>query len=99
MIGYLGPVCYQVHMASYYDELKEITTGQLPKTVPAEAKLAEDTHAQALQNSIKFRTFFNQLGLSQAPRIEAIKALINISEVHHAEVAEGVCASTHPGRL
>ncbi|XP_028127091.1 uncharacterized protein LOC114323631 [Camellia sinensis] len=68
MIGYLGPVCDQVHMASYYDELKEITTGHLPETVPAEAKFAKDTHAQALQNFVKFCTFFDQLGLSQAAR-------------------------------
>ena len=45
MIGYLGPVRDQVHMASYYDELEEIASGQLPETAPAEAKFAEDTHA------------------------------------------------------
>ena len=64
MIGYLGPVRNQVHMASYYNELEEIATGQLPETVPAEAKFAKDTHAQALQNSVKFRVFLDQLGLS-----------------------------------
>ncbi|XP_028118785.1 uncharacterized protein LOC114316318 [Camellia sinensis] len=62
MIGYLEPVRDQVHMASYYDELEEIATGQLPETIP--------------------------LGLSQATRLEATKAFINISEVHHDEVAE-----------
>ncbi|XP_028099009.1 uncharacterized protein LOC114298597 [Camellia sinensis] len=45
MISYLVPVCDQVHMASYYDELEEIATGQLPETTPVEAKFAEDTHA------------------------------------------------------
>ncbi|XP_028061728.1 uncharacterized protein LOC114265167 [Camellia sinensis] len=88
MIGYLRLVLDQVHMASYYDELEEIASGQLLKTVPAEEKFVEDTHAQALQNSRKFHTFFDQLGLSQAGRLEATKALINISKVHHAEVAE-----------
>lgn len=88
MIGYLGPVRDQVHMASYYDELEEIATGQLPETVPAEAKFAEDANAKALQNSVKFRAFFDHLGLSQAARLEATKALINIFEVHHDEVAE-----------
>ncbi|KAF5934594.1 hypothetical protein HYC85_030765 [Camellia sinensis] len=54
MIGYLGPLRDQVRMASYYDELEEIATSQPLETVPTEAKLANDTHAQALQNSVKF---------------------------------------------
>ncbi|XP_028063532.1 uncharacterized protein LOC114266798 [Camellia sinensis] len=38
MIGYLGPMRNQVHMVSYYDELEEIATSQLPKIVPTDSQ-------------------------------------------------------------
>ena len=75
-------------MASYYYKLEEIAMGQLLETIPAKAKPTEDTYAQALQKSVKFGTFFSQLRLSQAARLEATKALIKIFEVHRDEVAE-----------
>ncbi|GFS28708.1 hypothetical protein Acr_00g0003440 [Actinidia rufa] len=57
------------NMASYYDEIEEIAGYEEPRAAPD-----PDAFAKTLQNCMKFRSFFDQLGLSNPARLDITKA-------------------------
>ncbi|CAL5386670.1 unnamed protein product [Camellia sinensis] len=81
---YYGRGGHHVYVASYFEETEEMVNYESPRV-----EKDPDHYAKTLQDCVKFKQFFDQLGLSKEARTEITKSIINIAEAHH----EG-CMST-----
>ena len=81
---YYGRGGHHVYVASYFEETEEMVNYEPPRV-----EKDPDHYAKTLQDCVKFKQFFDQLGLSREARTEITKSIINIAEAHHEE-----CMST-----
>ncbi|KAF5934197.1 hypothetical protein HYC85_030368 [Camellia sinensis] len=81
---YYGRGGHHVYVASYFEETEEMVNYEPPRV-----EKDPDHYAKTLQGCVKFKQFFDQLGLSREARTEITKFIINIAEAHHEE-----CMST-----
>ncbi|KAI8555548.1 hypothetical protein RHMOL_Rhmol05G0180800 [Rhododendron molle] len=79
------------YMVSWHEIIEEFGEGLTPKVAPDPNSLVK-----MLQNSVKFRAFFDGFGFTPAARLEITKAIVSIAKVHQESCmsAEGSVPQT-----